>query len=393
MDKDPSPRRESRPKRLVILGSTGSIGANVLDVVSRFPSRFEVAGLGAGKNVPLLEEQIARFKPERVCVLQQKDAREIGSRITGPEVLWGEEGYVDLALTEGVDLVVSSQVGASGLRPTYAAVKAGRVIGLANKETLVAAGEPMMAEASRSGAVILPIDSEHSAIYQSVVGHNSREIRRIILTASGGPFRTMGRERMASITVEDALDHPTWNMGAKITVDSATLMNKGLEVIEAHWLFGVAIEAIDVHVHPQSIVHSMVEYIDGSIVAQLGIPDMRVPIAYALSYPERLPLDLPPLDLFSMGSLTFERPDRERFPCLALAFAAGREGGTMPAVLNAANEVAVELFLERRIGFADIPRLVSRAMELHRRVPVESLEHVLEVDRETRTLVRRLPEG
>ncbi len=380
------------PKRVVILGSTGSIGVNVLDVVSRFPRKFTVVGLGAGKNVSLLQEQIERFKPRRACVLHHEDAVNLKRSVAGTEILHGEDGYVDLALTDGVDIVVSAQVGAAGLKPTYAAVRAGRTIGLANKETLVVAGELMMKEAARTHAAILPIDSEHSAIHQSLAGHNRNDIQRIILTASGGPFRTTPREQMVNITREVALAHPTWNMGAKISIDSSTLMNKGLEVIEARWLFAVDIETIDVHIHPQSIVHSMVEYRDGSIVAQLGIPDMRVPISYALAYPERLPLELPALDLFSVGSLTFEKPDWERFPCLGLAFEAGRTGGTLPAVLNAANEMAVSFFLERKIGFLDIPRFVREAMERHHVERVESLEQLLAIDRETRDLLSRMVE-
>ena len=381
------------PKRLVILGSTGSIGVNVLDIVAKFSDQFTVAGLAAGRNVSLLRQQIAQFKPRRVCVLQKSDAEGLRSDLPNVDVLYGADGYVDLALTDGVDMVISAQVGAAGLRPTHAAVCAGRDIGLANKETLVMAGEVIMAEAVRRKVAILPIDSEHSAIYQSIVGHNRNEIRRIILTASGGPFRKAPTEQLRTITKEQALAHPNWNMGAKISIDSATLMNKGLEAIEAKWLFGMDIGAIDVHIHPQSIIHSMVEYIDGSVVAQLGIPDMRIPIAYALSYPERLPLDLPALDLFQVGTLSFERPDTKKFPCLRLALEAARTGGDMPVVLNAANEVAVNLFLQDRIGFMDIPALVEKAMELHTSRPIESIDHVIEADAGTREIVIGLAKG
>lgn len=375
-------------KRLVILGCTGSIGTNVLDVVGKHPDRFEVVALAAGRNIALLREQIARFKPQRVCVLEQDAADALLKENTGVEVLCGRDGYVDLALTENIDMVVSAQVGASGLRPTYAAVSAGRTIGLANKETLVMAGELIMDAALDANATILPIDSEHSAIYQSLLGHNSDEIRRIILTASGGPFRNRAAETMSDITPEQALAHPNWNMGAKISIDSATMMNKGLEVIEARWLFQVAIDSIDVHVHPQSIIHSMVEYVDGSIVAQLGIPDMRIPIAYALSFPQRLELDLPALNLFDIGTLTFQRPDFERFPCLRLAFEAGRIGGDMPAALNAANEEAVNLFLNHRIPFMDIPRLVEESMNRHQARFGGTLEDILDTDEKVRMFIR-----
>ena len=375
-------------KRLVILGCTGSIGTNVLDVVGKHPDRFEVVALAAGRNIALLREQIARFKPQRVCVLEQDAADALLKENTGAEILCGGDGYVDLALTENIDMVVSAQVGASGLRPTYAAVSAGRTIGLANKETLVMAGELIMDAALESNATILPIDSEHSAIYQSLLGHNSDEIRRIILTASGGPFRNRELEAMADITPEQALAHPNWDMGAKISIDSATMMNKGLEVIEARWLFQVPIDSIDVHVHPQSIIHSMVEYVDGSIVAQLGIPDMRIPIAYALSFPQRLELDLPALNLFDIGTLTFQKPDFQRFPCLRLAFEAGRSGGDMPTALNAANEEAVNLFLNHRIPFMDIPRLVEESMNRHKVRFGGTLEDILDTDGKVRMFVR-----
>jgi 1-deoxy-D-xylulose-5-phosphate reductoisomerase len=287
-------------------------------------------------------------------------------------------------------MIVSAQVGAAGLRPTFAAISAGKSVGLANKETLVMAGELIMSEVSRKGISLLPIDSEHNAIYQCLRGHNQKEVKRIILTASGGPFHNLPPECLPTVSLEQVLAHPTWRMGAKITVDSATLMNKGLEAIEARWLFGVDMDAIDVHIHPQSVIHSMVEYVDGSVVAQLSIPDMRIPIAYALAFPERLPLNLPPLNFFDIENLTFEKPNWERFSCLRMAFDAGRTGGTMPAVLNAANEVAVKLFLEQRINFIDIPILIEKTLEKHTVAPVQSMDQIIEVDKWAREIAYSL---
>jgi 1-deoxy-D-xylulose-5-phosphate reductoisomerase len=354
-----------------------------LDVVTQHPTEFEVVGLAAGRNVDLLAEQIHRFQPSYVSVLDADAAYALKRLLPSPnsfELLTGTEGATTVATAPGIDLLVSAMVGAAGLEPTLAAIRQGTSVGLANKETLVVAGPLVMAAAVEHNATIIPIDSEHSAIFQSIQGHRSEDIRRLWLTASGGPFLRKSKEQLTKVTPAEALSHPNWEMGPKITIDSATLMNKGLEVIEASVLFQIPPERIEVHIHPQSIIHSLVEYIDGSVIAQLGIPDMRVPIVYALAYPQRLPLDLPALDLFQVGQLNFERPDVDRFPCLQLAFAAIEAGGTMPAVLNAANEVAVAAFLEGRISFPGIPGTISRTMEAHQVQSLISLEQVLEVD-------------
>ncbi len=370
-------------KRLSILGSTGSIGSNVLRIVEQFPERFAVAALAAGKNVDLLAEQISQFKPIVAVVLDEDHAALLSEKLPqgiNTEVLYGPSGYKCAASIADADMLVSAMVGASGLVPTLAAIEAGKQIALANKETLVMSGELMIDAARKNGVDIIPIDSEHSAIFQSLLGHRKEDIRRIILTASGGPFLDVPMEELASITPEDALRHPTWDMGAKITIDSATLMNKGLEVIEARWLFGISEEIIDVHIHPQSIVHSMVEYCDGSVIAQLGVPDMRTPIAYALAYPERLSLNLPGPDFFEMGQLTFRKPDLKKFPCLGLAFDACKTGGTVPAVLNAANEVAVTAFLDHRINLVRIPELIRKAMVSHKVAQKPELDDILAAD-------------
>ncbi|NDY43125.1 1-deoxy-D-xylulose-5-phosphate reductoisomerase [Dissulfurirhabdus thermomarina] len=369
-------------KRLSILGSTGSIGRSVLDVVRRFPGRFQVAALAAGRNVALAAEQVREFRPGLVAVLTRGLADELAGRLgdAAVEIRHGKEGYKAVAEADGVDLVVSAMVGAAGLEPTLAALEAGRDVALANKETLVTAGPLVTRIAAERGRRILPVDSEHSALFQSMEGHRRCDVRRLVLTASGGPFRGRPRSELAGVTPEEAVAHPNWSMGAKISVDSATLMNKGLEVIEARWLFDVPVDRIDVLVHPQSIVHSMVEYVDGSVVAQMGIPDMRIPIAYALAWPERLPLDLPRLDLARAEPLTFEPPDLERFPCLALAYEAARAGGTAPTALNAANEVAVEAFLGGRLPFLAIPRVVRAVLEDFPAGRIERLEDVLSAD-------------
>ncbi|MFH1671900.1 MAG: 1-deoxy-D-xylulose-5-phosphate reductoisomerase [Pseudomonadota bacterium] len=370
-------------KCLSILGSTGSIGSNVLRIVEQFPERFAVAALAAGKNVDLLAKQIRQFKPIVAVVFDEDHAALLSEKLPrgiNTEVLYGPEGYKYAASISDADMLVSAVVGSSGLVPTLAAIEAGKQIALANKEALVTSGELMMDAARKNRVDIIPIDSEHSAIFQSLLGHKKDDIRRIILTASGGPFLDVPMEDLASIGPEDALRHPTWDMGAKITIDSATLMNKGLEVIEARWLFGISEEIIDVHIHPQSIVHSMVEYCDGSVIAQLGVPDMRTPIAYALAYPERLPLDLPGPDFFEMGQLTFRKPDLKKFPCLGLAFDACKTGGTVPAVLNAANEVAVSAFLDHRINLVQIPELIRKAMASHRVVSNPGLNDILAAD-------------
>lgn len=367
-------------KKISILGSTGSIGVNTLDVIERNPDRFEVVCLAAGSNVEELARQIKKFKPAVVSIFDPSKRDALGALIRGEkvEVLAGEEGSLQVAAHPETDLVVSGMVGSAGLVPTLEAIRAGKTIALANKETLVIAGELMLREAG-DRVRIIPVDSEHSAIFQALNGEDAGRIRKIILTASGGPFRTYTREQMETVTVEKALNHPNWKMGNKITIDSSTLMNKGLEYIEAKWLFGLD-TPIEIIVHAQSIIHSMIEFVDTSIMAQMGIPDMRVPIAYALSYPDRLDCDLESLDLATMGDLTFEPPDLERFPCLKLAFDALEIGQTMPAVLNAANEIAVQAFLDEKIPFKDIPEIIRLTMQNHSCSPVNELENVLRAD-------------
>jgi len=371
-------------KRLTILGSTGSIGTNALRVVEAHPEAYRIVGLAAGSNVELLAAQIERFQPSAVAIRGAQQAEALRSRLGKrgkTRVYAGTEGFIQVATWEEADTVVSAVTGSAGLPPTFAAIQAGKEIALANKETMVMAGSLVMEEARRRNVPILPVDSEHSAILQCLQGHPREDMKRVILTASGGPFRDLPLRAMGSISPEQALKHPNWTMGRKITIDSATLMNKGLEVIEAKWLFGLSMNQIAVLVHPQSIVHSMVEYKDGSIVAQLGIPDMITPISYALSYPHHVETSLPCLKLEEVGPLTFTLPDREKFMCLDLAFEAGQIGGSMPAVLNAANEVAVDLFLEGRIRFLDIPTLINKTMKAHRPFPIDSLEKVMEADR------------
>ena len=371
-------------KKIAILGSTGSIGQSALKVVAEHPEEFTVVALAAGRQVSLLAQQIAAFRPALVSVQDEAGARALRDLLPAgsvPEILVGPEGACRVATAPGVDLVVSAMVGAVGLKPTLAAVEAGITVALANKETLVAAGPLVMAAARRNGAALIPVDSEHSAIFQSLEGHRREDVQRLWLTASGGPFRNWPPEQLAQVTPEQALKHPNWSMGPKITVDSATMMNKALEVIEASVLFGLPVERVEVIIHPQSIIHSLVEYVDGSVMAQLGVPDMRVPIAYALAYPRRVKVSGPRLDLGRVGQLTFEAPDLERFPCLRLGYEAARAGGTMPAVLNAANEVAVAAFLEGRLKFLDIPRVVEETMAGHPAQQLQSLEQVLEVNR------------
>ncbi len=370
-------------KNLAILGSTGSIGVSTLDIVAAHPDRFRVVSLSAGNNLERLEEQIRRFRPQIVSVVQPGAARDLRQRLgsDAPEVVSGVEGLIACATHGPVEMVVSAIVGAAGLVPTMAAIQAGKDIALANKETLVTAGPLVMEAVARHGVKLYPVDSEHSAIFQSLEGHRRSDVRRLILTASGGPFRNRPLSELGRVTPDDALAHPNWSMGRKISIDSATMMNKGLEVIEACWLFDLPPEKVAVHIHPQSIVHSMVEYIDGAVIAQLGIPDMKTPIAYALSYPGRLPLDLPPLDLCALKTLTFEDPDHEKFPCLALAYQAAQTGGTAPAVLNAANEIAVEAFLSGRIGFLDIATVIRRVLDRHSPLELEHINTALRADR------------
>ena len=377
-------------KRIAILGSTGSIGQSTLDVIERHPDKFSVAGLAEGHDVELLSRQIERFRP-RVVSVRDGQAAEKLSKIIGshkPEILCGIEGASAVASMDDADTVVSAIVGAAGLVPTVSAIQAGKSIALANKETMVVAGELVTALASKQGVKIIPVDSEHSAIFQSLEGQRRQDVSRIILTASGGPFLRSTREEIERASPEAALRHPRWTMGAKITIDSASLMNKGLEVIEARWLFDMPPEKISVVVHPQSVIHSMVEYRDGCVLAQMGVPDMRAPIAYAISYPERVESGVERLDLAKVASLTFEAPDFDRFPCLSLSFEALSAGGSMPAVLNAANEIAVAAFIEKRVGFMDIHRIVNETMEAHSPRSFGSVEEVLEIDLWAREFAR-----
>jgi 1-deoxy-D-xylulose-5-phosphate reductoisomerase len=374
-------------KNLAILGATGSIGGSTLDIVRQFHDRYRVVSLTAGRNVELLARQIEEFRPVVAVVLDEAGRDQLKSLLSDDvttELLWGESGIVTAASLSDVDMVVTGIVGAAGLIPTLAAIEAGKPIALANKETLVMAGETVMAQAAAAGVPILPVDSEHSAIFQCIGQHLRREVAQLFLTASGGPFRNRPADQFSTIRPEDALKHPNWSMGAKITIDSATLMNKGLEFIEARYLFDIPPAKIEVVVHPQSIIHSMVGFVDGSVLAQLGIPDMRGPIGYALAYPDRLPLQLDYPDFTTLAKLTFEPPDLERFPCLVLAFEACAQGGTLPAVLNAANEMAVTAFLAHRIAFTDIHRVISRAMERHVLQTQPSIEQICEADRQAR---------
>ncbi len=375
-------------KRLAILGSTGSIGTSTLAVVEAYPDEFAVVALAAGSNLDRLAQQVRAFRPALVSVVSEAAARGLRERLDGAavrvEIGWGTPGLVRAATHPEADLVVSAIVGGAGLVPTLAAVRAGKNVALANKESLVMAGELVMAAARATGARILPVDSEHSAVFQCLANGGREGLRRVVLTASGGPFRTTPRSEFPRITPAQALQHPTWNMGRKITIDSATLMNKGLEVIEAHWLFDMDVTQVDVIVHPQSIVHSLVEFVDGSILAQLGITDMRLPILYALRYPKRGPSALPRLKLEEVATLTFEPVDREKFPCLTHAYRALEGGGTLPAVLNAANEVAVHQFLEGAIRFDQIPDVIARALDAHPARPLTSAEDLLELDRAVR---------
>jgi 1-deoxy-D-xylulose-5-phosphate reductoisomerase len=376
-------------KKIVILGSTGSIGRSALEVVSKFPDRFRVLGITAGKNISLLMEQILQFNPEVVAVSDEGTYKSLKSQIPNLkskniELLFGTEGISTVAALPDADVVISAIVGAAGLLPTIAAVRAGKTVAIANKEALVMAGDIVMTEAKKYGAAILPVDSEHSAIFQCIKGYEKRSIKKVILTASGGPFVGRTIRELEGILPEDALKHPNWNMGKKITIDSATLINKGLEVIEAHHLFGLPPERIDVLVHPQSIVHSIVEFIDGSYLAQLSSPDMKGPIAYALSCPERLYDVMETLAWEKLSALTFKLPDNETFPCLSLCYEAIKVGGTMPAVLNASNEIAVSAFLDGISKFNDIPVIIKNVMDSHKPQPANNIDIILEADRWSR---------
>ena len=380
-------------KTVALLGSTGSIGRNVCAVVRQFPERFRLTALAAGRNIELLAQQVVEFRPDCVSVAEESLAAPLAALLPAAcrtKIVWGEAGLCQAASQAEADITVTAVVGAAGLQPTLAAIRAGKDIGLANKETLVMAGRLVMAEVRRQGVRLLPIDSEHSAIFQALEAGRAQDVSRLLLTASGGPFRTLSAAELEQAGPEAALAHPNWSMGQKISIDSATLMNKGLEVIEARWLFDVPPERIEVVVHPQSIVHSLVEYQDGSLVAQLGIPDMRIPIAYALTYPERMPLALPRLDLNRCGSLDFEAPDDQRFPALRLAYEALQQGGTRPAALNAANEVAVAAFLDGRIFFPHITRIVAQTLDQCGEGDDCDLEAIMAADAEARRVAAQL---
>ncbi len=374
-------------RTITLLGATGSVGLRTLEIVSAFPDEFRVAGLAArGSKVEQLADLCRKYSPRAVALLERGAVDQLARLLSPPrpELLAGPEGLVALAAEVPSDIVLSALVGGAGLLPTMAAICANKAVALANKETLVMAGALMTAAARQRGVSLLPVDSEHSAVFQCLAGHNRADVHRIILTASGGPFREWPKEKLGEATIADALRHPTWKMGAKITIDSATLMNKGLEIIEARWLFDVAPEQVQVVVHPQSIVHSMVEYIDGSVLAQLGVADMGIPILYALSYPERRPTPAERLDLARIGQLTFCEPDNDKFRCLALARAALERGDSAPVVLNAANEIAVAAFLEGRIGFTQIPELIEETLEAHPLAGLGSIEECVAIDAEAR---------
>ncbi len=377
-------------KKISILGSTGSIGVQTLDVARNLG--IEVVGISANLNIDVLEKQIIEFRPKAASVASEELAEKLRKKVQNydTEIYYGSEGLNEIASMAEADTVVTSIVGIAGLIPTLAAIRSGKDIALANKETLVTAGSIVMEEAKKHNVKILPVDSEHSAIYQCIQGNNRTDVEKLILTASGGPFRGKRAEDLANVTLEQALKHPNWSMGSKITIDSATLMNKGLEIIEAKWLFDVDLDQIEVLVHPQSIIHSMVEYKDGSIMAQLGSPDMRIPIQYALTFPDRMENNFSKLNLLEKGGLTFEKPDYEVFPCLKYAFEALEAGGTMPVVLNAANEAAVSLFLNRKVKFIDIPRLIYFVMERHTVNNNPSLKDIIEVDLWARQKVEKL---
>lgn len=367
-------------KKITILGSTGSVGMNALKVIEGLKGRFQIIALAAKKNAHLLEKQIKKFHPKVVALVDEKSAQELRGRFKSIKVLSGKEGLIKIARLKEADLVVSAIVGAGGLIPTLEAIKTRKRIALANKEALVMAGEIVIQEAHKRGVEILPVDSEHSAIFQCLKKEDRKKVSRIILTASGGPFLNFSLSRLKLVTPQEALRHPTWKMGKKVTVDSATLMNKGLEVIEAHCLFGIDINRIEVVIHREAIVHSLVEFVDGTMFAHLGTPDMRLPIQYALTYPERLSSPLKRLDLTKIRKLTFQKPDTKRFPCLELAYEAARIGGTAPAVLNATNEVAVPLFLKRKIRFTEIPKIVEKVLNKHKPIKSPTLNEILKAD-------------
>ncbi|MBW1689220.1 MAG: 1-deoxy-D-xylulose-5-phosphate reductoisomerase [Deltaproteobacteria bacterium] len=371
-------------KNICLLGSTGYIGNNAIEVIKENPEEYRIVALGAGRNIELLCSQIQELKPRFAAVENSKLADNLRAALANgcnTHIVDGPEGYIQIATLPEVDLVVAAMAGAAGLLPTYSAIRSGKDIALANKETLVVAGSFLMKEARARSVQILPIDSEHSAIQQSIQGHRREDLKRIVLTGSGGPFKDCSLERLSTVTPEEALQHPKWKMGKKITIDSATMMNKGLEAIEAKLLFDVDMDQIEIILHPQAIIHSMVEYMDGSIIAQLALPDMRIPISYALSYPRHLKGQLPAVDFLEIGNLSFEKPDTKRFRCLDLALEAGYTGQSMPAVVSGANEIAVKAFLDRKITFLGIPQLIERTMEQHEPYPIDSIDRALEADR------------
>ncbi|MGI6373027.1 MAG: 1-deoxy-D-xylulose-5-phosphate reductoisomerase [Caldicoprobacterales bacterium] len=374
-------------KRIAIIGSTGSIGTQALDIISDYPDQFEVKALVVHQNIDLLQLQIENYQPDTVVVVDRNQAHKLSQRLSGKKIAIkaGMEAITELVTRADIDVVLMAIVGIAGLEPTIAALRAGKTIALANKEVMVVGGHIINNLVKQFNGRVIPVDSEHSAVFQAIQGcKNPNEIRKIILTASGGPFRGYDRDMLRNITPEDALRHPNWKMGNKITIDSATLMNKGLEVIEAKWMFNVDLKSIEVVIHPQSVVHSMVEFIDGTVIAQMGVPDMRIPILYALTHPNRFRTKLDTLDLTKIGSLTFEEPDLDTFPCLSLAYEALKIGGTMPTALNAANEVAVNLFLEGRLAFSQIPIIIERAMASHRIIKDPQIDDVLNADKEIR---------
>jgi len=382
-------------KKITVLGSTGSIGVSALDVIEKNPGRFQVVALAAGKNIRLLKKQIEKFHPRIVAVSEYRDAGELRKYLSGKnktKIVSENDGLNEVAAFAGADIVISAISGAAGLIPTLKAIDAGKDIALANKETMVMAGSIVTAAAKKRRIKILPVDSEHSAIFQCLQGQNYNSINKIILTASGGPFLHYKAKELKAVTLSQALKHPKWKMGKKITIDSASMMNKGLEVIEAKWLFNLDINKIEVLIHPQSIVHSMVEFIDGSVLAQMGIPDMRNPIAYSLTYPERIHNYLPYLNLAGIKKLEFYKPDLKKFPCLEISYEAGICGGTMPVVLNAANEIAVGAFLKKKIKFVDLPRIISRVLHTHSSIKEPSLNDILQVDEWARVQTENLLE-
>lgn len=383
---------EVKKRNIAILGSTGSIGRQALDVIASYPERFEAYALVANNSVELLIEQARRYCPEVVVIANESKYSQLREALSDlPIKVWCGSGAIEeIVRDEAIDMVLTAMVGFSGLKPTISAISAGKTIALANKETLVVAGELITSLALEKRAAVLPVDSEHSAIFQCLNGEGTNRIEKILLTASGGPFRNFSSEQLRGVTPAQALAHPNWNMGEKVTIDSSTLMNKGFEMIEAKWLFGVEPSQIEVLVHPQSIIHSMVQFEDRSIIAQLGQPDMRMPIQYAFSYPERLRSDIPPVDFFTLSQLTFERPDREKFPNLTYAYEAIEKGGNMPCILNAANEVAVAMFLQERIGYTEMSHLIAETMQKATFLQSPSLDDYLQSDAETRTIISEL---